>query len=78
MQTSLFVDLLKRGVTDVYICGLALDVCVKHSAIDAVEQGFRTHVIVDGCRGVSHEGIAKTKEEFLKSGVVLIESDKVG
>ena len=77
VQTSLFVDLLKRGVTDVYICGLAFDVCVKYSAIDSVEQGFRTYVIVDGCRGVTCEGIAKTKEEFIKSGVILLESNKV-
>lgn len=51
--------------------------CVKHSAIDAVEQGFRTHVVTDGCRGVTAEGIAKTKDEFLKKGVILLESNKV-
>lgn len=77
-QSSLFVDLLKQEVTDVYICGLAFDVCVKHSALDAVNQGFRTFVIVDGCRGVTVEGIAETKEEFRKSGIVLLESNKVG
>ena len=77
VQTSLFVDLLKHGVTDVYLCGLAFDVCVKHSAIDALEQGFKTRVIVDGCRGVSPDGIAETRKEFLKNGIVLIESNKV-
>ena len=51
--------------------------CVKHSAIDAVEKGFRTFVIVDGCRGVSHEGITKTNKEFVKSGIILLESNKV-
>ncbi|XP_073253425.1 nicotinamidase-like [Porites lutea] len=76
-QTSLFVDLLKRGVTDLYVCGLAFDVCVKETSIDAVGQGFKTHVIVDACRGVAPEGIAKTKEEFVKNGIVLLESEKV-
>ena len=52
--------------------------CIKHSAVDAVEQGFKTVVIADGCRGVTSEGIAKTKEEFLKKGVSIIESNKVG
>ena len=65
-------------MTDVYIIGLAFDVCVKHSALDAVNQGFRTYVIVDGCRGVTLEGIAETKEEFKKSGIILLESKKVG
>ncbi|XP_068702660.1 nicotinamidase-like [Montipora foliosa] len=76
-QSSLFVDLLKKGVTDLYICGLAFDVCVKHTAMDAVSQGFRTHVITDACRGVTPEGIAKTKEEFMKNGIVLLESKQV-
>lgn len=77
-QSLMFVDLLKRRVTDVYVCGLAFDVCVKHSAMDAVNQGFKTFVIVDACRGVTPEGIAETKEEFLKSGIILLESNKVG
>lgn len=64
-------------MTDVFICGLAFDVCVKYSAIDAVEQGFKTHVIADGCRGVTSEGIAKTKEEFDQKGVIIIQSNKV-
>ncbi len=51
--------------------------CVKYSAIDAVEQGFKTHVIADGCRGVTSEGIAQTKEEFLKKGVIIIQSNEV-
>ena len=76
-QTSLFLDLLKLGVTDVFICGLAFDVCVKYSAIDAVEQGFKTRVIADGCRGVTSEGIAETKEELLQKGVIIIQSNKV-
>lgn len=76
-QSSLFVDLLKLGVTDVYCCGLAFDVCVKHTALDAASQGFRTHVIVDACRGVTPEGIAKTKEDFAKNGIKLFQSKEV-
>ena len=76
-QSSLFFDLLERGVTDVYVCGLAFDVCVKCSATDAVSQGFRTHVIVDACRGVTPEGIAETKKQLTKNGIILLESNKV-
>jgi nicotinamidase/pyrazinamidase len=46
-------DYLKgRGVTHVYVCGLATDYCVKFTALDAVELGLQTHLILDGCRGV--------------------------
>lgn len=46
-------DWLKgKGVTEVLICGLATDYCVKATAIDAAQLGFRTVLVEDGCRGV--------------------------
>lgn len=46
-------DWLKaKGVTEVLICGLATDYCVKATAIDAVQLGFRTVLVEDACRGV--------------------------
>ena len=46
-------DWLKaKGVTEVLICGLATDYCVKATAIDAAQLGFRTVLVEDACRGV--------------------------
>jgi nicotinamidase/pyrazinamidase len=46
-------DLLRnRGVTTVDVMGLALDYCVKFTALDAVREGFATRLILEGCRGV--------------------------
>ncbi len=46
-------DLLRRrGVTAVDVMGLALDYCVKFTALDAVREGFATRLILEGCRGV--------------------------
>ncbi len=46
-------DYLKgRGVTSVFVCGLATDYCVKWTALDALSLGFGTTVISDACRGV--------------------------
>jgi len=42
-----------RGVTEVYVCGLATDYCVKYTALDAVGAGFNTHLIEDASRGVN-------------------------
>ena len=75
--TSLFVDLLEHKVTDVYVCGLAMDVCVKATALDAVEQGFRTHVVTDACRGVTAEGIAEAKQAFVQNGITILASSEV-
>ena len=42
-----------KGVTDVYVAGLATDYCVKFTVLDALKLGFRTHLIEDACRGVN-------------------------
>jgi len=51
--TGLGQFLTERGVSDVYVCGLATDYCVKHTALDAVELGFGTRLILEACRGVN-------------------------
>jgi nicotinamidase/pyrazinamidase len=51
--TGLGEFLKQQGVTDVYLLGLATDYCVRYSALDALQLGFRTFVIEDGCRGVN-------------------------
>jgi len=50
--TGLGEWLKTKGVTEVLICGLATDYCVKATAIDAAHLGFRTTLIEDACRGV--------------------------
>ncbi|MFK7988983.1 MAG: bifunctional nicotinamidase/pyrazinamidase [Sandaracinaceae bacterium] len=41
-----------RGVEELFVLGLATDYCVKFTALDALEEGFRTTLVEDGCRGV--------------------------
>jgi nicotinamidase/pyrazinamidase len=55
-STGLGDYLREEKVTDVYLLGLATDYCVKYSALDAVSLGFKTHVVIDGCRGVELNG----------------------
>lgn len=50
--TGLGDYLKQRGVTSVFVCGLATDYCVKWTALDALSLGFATTVISDACRGV--------------------------
>jgi nicotinamidase/pyrazinamidase len=51
--TGLHEYLREKKVTDVYILGLATDYCVKFTALDAIELGFKTHLLEDACRGVN-------------------------
>lgn len=47
--------LLAREIEELAICGLALDYCVKFTALDALELGFRTRLVRDGTRAVNLE-----------------------
>jgi len=75
--TTLLQELLTRGVTHVYLCGIALDVCVAFSALHAAEEGFVTTVVLDACRGVTHEGIAEKKRLMEKVGCQLVNAADV-
>ena len=73
-------DFLKiRGVTNVYILGLATDYCVKFTALDARQLGFNTFLIEDGCRGVelSPGDIQRAVEEMKAAGVAITTSGQV-
>lgn len=65
-----------RGVTDLYIAGLASDYCVKETALDAIKRAFNTFVFIDATRPVEvHSGDGeKALTEIAASGVCLIES----
>jgi nicotinamidase/pyrazinamidase len=75
-STGLGDYLRDEKVTDVYLLGLATDYCVKYSALDAVHLGFKTHVIIDGCRGVElAPGDTKASiDEMRAAGVAIVTS----
>lgn len=52
-STGMGEFLQSEGVTEVHIMGLATDYCVKYTALDAVQLGFETKVIIEGCRAVA-------------------------
>ncbi|KAI5820490.1 Isochorismatase-like protein, partial [Pyronema omphalodes] len=69
------------GVTDVFVVGLAMDYCVKETALDAKRLGFRVWVVREGTRAVGGEkGARETEEVLRKHGVqvVGIEGEEVG
>ncbi len=68
--TGLAGYLRERGISDVYILGLATDFCVYWSAVDAATHGFNTHVIEDGCRGLDINGsLARAWAHMEEAGV---------
>jgi nicotinamidase/pyrazinamidase len=70
--TGLAGYLRERGVERVFLAGLALDFCVRFSAIDARELGFQAVVIDDACRAIDADGsLAAAMDDFDRAGVDL-------
>ena len=78
-STGLDRLLKNRRVTDVFVCGLATDYCVKATALDAVQLGFRTHLIEDACRGVDRQpgDIEKALDEMRAAGIQMTDSQQI-
>ncbi|HOE65002.1 MAG TPA: nicotinamidase [Candidatus Hydrogenedentes bacterium] len=74
--TTLAEDLEKRGVSRVFVCGLATDYCVKHTAIDAVRAGFETVVLEDAIRAVDVPpgAGAAAMDEMKQAGIAFVQS----
>ncbi|KAK7728469.1 NAD(+) salvage pathway protein [Botryosphaeria dothidea] len=63
------------GVTDVFVVGLAMDYCVKHTALDAAKEGFRTLVVSEGTKAVDPAHWGEAQKEMEEAGVRLVSVD---
>ena len=75
-STGLGEWLKAQGVTDIFICGLATDYCVKFTALDAAQMGFKTHLVEDASRGVNlrPDDVKNAIEEMKRAGVATCQS----
>ena len=74
-STGLAAYLTARGITEVYVAGLATDFCVAWTALDARKAGFKAAVIEDASRGIDLNGsVAKAWADMTKAGVRRIKS----
>jgi nicotinamidase-related amidase len=73
---SNLAQLLKdKGVTDVYVAGLAADYCVKCTALDAQKEGFKTWVVGEATRAVDPTCMPGLLEEYDRAGITVIDKD---
>jgi len=73
--TGLAGYLSARGLSRMFVTGLATDFCVAWTAIDAAAAGFDVVVIDDACRGINAQGsLAKAWADMMAAGVRRIRS----
>ena len=71
-NTGLNDLLLSKFVTDIDIVGLALDYCVKDTALSAANYGYNTRIFIEGTRPIDLN-INELLLEFDEAGVVVEE-----
>lgn len=76
-ETTLNAQLLEKGITDVYVCGVAYDVCVGATAVDSLASGYRTVLIEDCSRGVDLMDIERTKSAIIAGNGVIVNSNQI-
>ncbi len=70
--TGLSYYLKGKGVTEVYLTGLAADFCVAFTAMDAVSEGFKTYIIERAIRTIDEENFVKIRKNLENSGIVFL------
>jgi nicotinamidase/pyrazinamidase len=75
--TGLAGYLRERGIAQVFICGLARDVCAKWTAEDAAEGGFETVFLWDLTRPVDPGADEQVHADLTDKGVRVITSDRL-
>ena len=63
--------LQKNGIKELIVYGIATDYCVKETAIDAANAGYKVTVIEGLSKGVAPDTIAKALEEMKAKGITV-------
>lgn len=70
-QVGLADWLRERAIEDVDIVGIATDYCVRATALDAVNEGFRARMLLGLTAGVAPESTSRALAECLAADVAL-------
>lgn len=72
LATDLHDELQKQRIERLIIYGIAIEYCVKATALDALELGYQVSVIKELCRGITDATISTAWQTMRQAGVRLI------
>ncbi|KAF7332647.1 Isochorismatase domain-containing protein [Mycena kentingensis (nom. inval.)] len=80
VSVSELPQLLKdNAVGKVYVAGLAMDYCVRATALDALKEGYETFLVEDATKAVDpEEGWNDAKLEMEQKGIKFVQSTELG
>lgn len=76
-STGLSGYLREKGATEVYLCGLAADICVYFSTKDSLSEGFTSYLIDDASMPLDENTYKNQKRELKDLGARIVTSDEI-
>lgn len=76
-STGLADYLRGKGASDLFFCGLAGDICVFFSALDALDQGFRVNFVLDAATPLDAVAHRERLESLGARGARLVDSSSI-
>ncbi|SDI52154.1 bifunctional nicotinamidase/pyrazinamidase [Winogradskyella thalassocola] len=76
-STGLAGYLKEKRTSQLYVCGLAADICVYFSIIDALNEGFDCFFIDDASKSLDIKEFETLKKEMIAKGIQIVTSRSV-
>lgn len=74
-STGLAGYLREKGADELYFCGLAANICVYFSIMDALKEGFQATLIEDASKALDASVFEITKQNILEYGGKIVNSN---
>jgi nicotinamidase/pyrazinamidase len=71
-KTVMNLILQENGIKELIVYGIATDYCVKATAIDAADAGYKVTVVEGLCKGVAPDTTAEALDEMKAKGIILV------
>lgn len=71
-KTEMDQILKKNDIKALLVYGIATDYCVKATAIDAADAGYKVTVVEGLCKGVAPDTTAKALQEMKEKGITIV------
>ena len=78
MQSELLLkNLQDNGVTDLIICGVEAHICVLKTVLEAIQLGFRVHVVTDAVSSRTIENKQLALDRMRQSGAYIVSTEMI-
>lgn len=74
ISTGLAGYLKEKGAGEIHFCGLAADICVLYTMLDALREGFQAILIEDASRPLDIRSFGKLKKQITEQGIKVVNS----